>query len=236
MSTIETLKPQGRELSEADQQLLNEQLERYSAVGSLPLPNTYRDRVEAGHSELVAGTLFHGADYTRELIAGVRSHGVLSGDLIGIPEWGETNYCADFFRVPQTMGIQEYFEWAGQGESQGRLRMPRMESRYLPTSRTKSARLAFLVDGTTPELANLLTYDAYNPAKAELFDGFIRRSYELGSDKAGRLAAVLVGVPFNAVSGVVVSQALAEQTGEIQFMKETFGEDLPIFDNHGNRL
>lgn len=224
-----------KELSEEDLRLVRKQWTLFQKLKLLKVANPLKIRVQNDLPELNAGTLIHGASYSRDKIKAIQDEGILSGELHGVLEDNETNYCADFFKVTERQSVNSYLEWAQQPDRTGKLVRPKPERNFLPTKiDSKIQKIAFVVDPGVNELKDLLEMDAYSEGGNQAMKGIITGlPVEINSDKGQRLSAILCGVPANFISGIIVSKALAEDVDELEYIKKTFGPEVVIFDVEG---
>ncbi len=197
-----------------------------------PVANPIRERLARGEPALVKGTLVHGAIYTPELVEGIKRLGIVSGEFIGIPEDGETSYSGDFFKVPEDMSVQEYMAFISKGRQiSEKLFVPQPEYNYLPSYKKRTSHIAYLID-PDPRLDELLSQDAYDP-KNEAMKKIIHRLpvKDVDSEVGKRLSAILVGVPSNFISGMVLGSGVTpDQTAHI---RQVMGESVVLFDSMG---
>lgn len=123
-----------RPLSAEDLETVRQQWQLLHEISTVLIPNEIPIRRAAGLPELPRGTLAHGTVFDLDKMRSIAERGIVSGEMIGIGEDGETHYCADFFRVPEDMSIGEYVAWYDSMEPQehgSSFRRGRMERNYL---------------------------------------------------------------------------------------------------------
>ena len=150
-----------KDLSEEDENKIKKQWKLLHDLSLIELPNDIRLRQQVGLPELAEGTLVHGTAFDIQKLAEIKRNGVISGEFLGIPEDGETNYCADFFRVPRDISVQDYISWSHEKESpieESRLSQKRMESRYLVG---KNNQVTVIINTQNKEIGGLLDMEAY---------------------------------------------------------------------------
>ena len=227
-----------KELGPQQREVLDLQLVEYARLSELELHSDLRDRFASGDTSLPAGTLLHGTGFSPELIESLAVHGVVSGELFGIPEDAETHYCADFFRVEDATTLADYSKWIAESEpSTTRVRTRRMEGQYLPSDKSRGENMGLVVDPTIPEVQGLLEADAYRAGTDELFEGIVTHlPVDKSTPKAERLSAILGGVPRGAIAGIVVSDRLAGNSEHMADLVKAFGRGMPLLSVRGELL
>lgn len=226
----------GKVLEAPEEQLLQQQWQEFNRLRSIPITrNPLLERAQAGKPELAQGTLLHGTEYSPEKMKSIKKTGILSAEFTGGIEDAETYYCADFFRVPKDMTIQEYQEWITTAQHKGRLIQPKMERSKLATPNNKSKMMSLIVDSQQPELAMLLQQDAYS----EKADPRLRKIASnlldpKGDEHTRRLAAILCGIPSNFINGIIVNPGLINE--DITELRTTFGNNVAIYSSSGEML
>lgn len=193
---------------------------------------------------LKAGTLLHNLSYDEVALSKILQSGILSGELgYGEKETraedAETHYCADFFVNQRDKSIQEYIEYAyGNEENIGNIRKKRIESFNCP--REQNDCIAVVVDPSKPELADLLQHSATGVDASRLANFPVRFPYEADRPEiAKRHLAVLVGIPANYISLLVIGGKLAndqEKLGKLKELIASSGLDIPIISFKGERV
>ncbi len=190
------------------------------------------------------GALLHNLRYDEVALSRILQSGILSGELGYAKketraEDAETHYCADFFVNQGDKSVQEYIEYAyGNEENVGNLRKKRIESFSCPQEQNDN--IAIVVDPSKPELTDLLQHSATGVDASRLADFPVRFPY--GADKpeiAKRHLAVLVGIPANYISSLIVGGKLASDQKKLAKLKElvaSSGLDFPILNFRGERI
>lgn len=233
-----------KELTASELLKLKKQWSLFQKLKGVKTTNPLKLRVQKGLPELLAGTLVHGTKYSREKIKNLKEEGVLSGELIGIPEDSETHFCADFFKAPETVSVRDYIEWYhtldkthGIDGSVSKIRS-KMERAFLPnkSSRTND-QIGIVIDPNVAELKNLLRMDPYTAEGGKEMEAIVSQlPYRPDSAEGQRLSAILCGIPGNFISALILPDKLAHDKDEIKFMKSVFGEDVLLFDMSGNKI
>jgi len=60
-----------------------------------------------GKIVLTEGTLIHGTKYNIKTVENIAKTGILAGEFFGVPEDGETYYCADFHKIIADIKIED---------------------------------------------------------------------------------------------------------------------------------
>ena len=223
-----------KELEPMQAETLQQQLDSIEQLNSMPIRSELRESLANGVSVLPEGTLIHGARYNPEDAASMAEYVVLSGELFGKAEDGETHWCADFFRVEASTTVADYTTGIdGQEPDSGLIRRRTMESNYIPNPRTHGQEIGIIIDPNIPEVQHVLAADAYREGTDELFNGIINHlPIDKNGPKAGRVAAILGGVPRTAIAGVLISPKLQEDPVAVQELGGIF-EGVPLIDVQG---
>ncbi len=228
-----------KELEPAEEKLLLEQWQEFNRLKEIPVvSNPLLERAQKGEPEFKQGTLLHGTSFSPEKMKAIKDMGILSGEFVGIAEDSETHYCADFFRVPRDMTVQDYQMWTTERESDPGLifKKPRMERSRLVTPLSRDKMITFIVDSKQSELASLLKQDAYSqdadPILRNINEGTLLNPK--GDEHTRRLSAIPCGIPSNFINGIVTSPALTSE--DIDMLRETFGESVTIYSAKGELI
>lgn len=225
-----------KDLSEEDENMIRKQWKLLHDLSLIELPNDIRLRQQAGLPELAEGTLVHGTAFDLQKLAEIQRNGVISGEILGIPEDCETNYCADFFRVPKNMSVQDYVSWSHEMEPPvegSRLKTKRMESRYLAG---RNNQVTVIINTQNKEIEDLLDMEAYTHGYDKMKTIITGLPIERNSEKSKRIAAVLCGVPGNLISGLILPPKVFEDKENVSKIREIFGKNVLLFDVNGNTL
>jgi hypothetical protein len=203
--------------------MLDDQLGRWHELNEGSLYSPLRESLASGDSELPKGTLMHGMKINRvnlQSIESISQLGIVSGELIGMPEELETHGYADFFRVPDDMTISEYMSYSSEMIREGKLKRPRSE-KMLTTG------LTFIVDPNAEGMETLTEHDGYSDSSmSEFVNPISNRSSE-------DTAAILGGVPRGAIAGLIISPSLLSDDSIMEGIRRYF-PDMPFFDTDGN--
>lgn len=225
-----------KEVSEEDLKKIEEQWKKVIDLSVVDVPNDIRIRQAAGMKELTEGTLIHGTSFDLDKLRSIKEKGIISGEILGIPEDCETHYCADFFRVPQNMSVGEYIKWYDRRIKVGRVIMPMMERNRLPST-TGSESLGFIINTTSSDIVDLLKMDAYRPEGYEALKNIITQlPRDIEGPEAKRLSAILCGIPSNFISGIIIHKKIVEDRERMMGIKDLFGVDVVYFDVNGREI
>lgn len=160
---------------------------------------------------LSKGTLVHGLRFGVNEVSSIANSGILTGQALGIPEDGETFYCADFHKVPDDMSIDEYNEQFFYRDG----RCP------FGNGLRGSHSIAFIIE-PREEAEELLSYDCYknNTAESEITKTFVNvRGLPSNEEKA---SSILYGVPKSLFKGIVIGNALLNRKEVLQLLIRLF--------------
>lgn len=232
---------QDKVLSADDMIKLEKQWQLMQNLSAVDLPNDISLRRLAGLPELASGTLVHGTSFTLEKMSGIAAKGVISGEFLGVVEDNETNYCADFYRVPQNMSVQEYLQWCGEFESlYFPIKRKRMEHVKLPYHQPSNPRgflgssVAIFFNTKNNEMDRLAQMDAYGNGQQNM-QTIVTKLFDKPEERR-RLAAILAGVPATFISGIVLPPAIINQEGLVEQVKALFDSKVEFFDIHGTQI
>lgn len=225
-----------KQLNAEDMSLLQDQWNVFNNLKqAVVFENPILRRKQEGGVDLPQGTLIHGTSYDLEKLQKIKELGIVSGELVGEPEENETHYCADFFRVPDNMSVSEYLEWCRQPISKGMLKTKRGEFNYLPVAGKTDNQIAFIVDTGDPRLEGLTRYDAYGSESGKRMESIVNfLPRKTDSEESRTTSAILVGIPSNFISGIIVSDLTSEE--EISKIKNIFGEKTLIYKTSGQTI
>ena len=173
--------------------------------------------------------MLHGTSFDIEKLKAIKENGILACEFVGRPEEDETFYCADFYRVPETLKMKDYFNFCYQSEYKGILRMSKIECNRMPI-RNQSG-IVFIIN-PIETLNNLVSLDVYRDNEfTEQMKGIVNfagidndRMY--GSKE--RLSAILYGVPPNCISGVWLGDNIKDDERNIIILKELFPQSYLV--------
>lgn len=222
-----------KQLSQEDSSLLQEQWNIFHQLKKTVIfENPMQKRKQEGGVDLPQGTLVHGTSYDLDKLQKIRDLGIVSGELVGIPEDSETHYCADFFRVPENMTMAQYLEWCSQPVINGALRTKKGEFNYLPMPVKRAQQIAFIVDASDSKLQPLLKYDAYSPESHERMQSIINvLPRDIDTNPSRTTSAILVGIPSNFINGILIADSITDE--EVRKIKQIMGEKTLVYRTNG---
>ena len=214
-----------KKLDKKQKEMLAVQLSEYLRLSKLKrIAKNQIEVDENGKLVLKEGTLIHGTVPSIDVLKSISKLGILNSEYFNRAEDNETFYCADFFRVPKKMTMEEYFNFCKETErTRDGAKKAKMEASKLPARSQNS--IAFIVDINNPDLEQLLRNDPYrdNGEKSDYmkqivnFDA-IKEFYK----SKERISAVLWGIPANYISGIWVGDDILEDSQKIEQIKTLF--------------
>lgn len=219
-----------KEVTPEQRKFLREQVNRFNEIKDSDIKRVGLKTDVDGKIILDEGTLLHGTSFDKTKLKSIKEKGIIGAEFHGECEELETLYCADFFRVSETMKMNEYSEFC-RGRDKG---IYRGEKKYLPVN-SRSGGIAFIVN-PSKDIDDLLAMDVYRDnIHTEDMKGIVNFEV-LDSDRfygiKDRLAAPLYGVPENAISGIWVGDDVKLDIDKIKFLEEQF-PDVYIIDKEG---
>lgn len=199
-------------LSEEQIAILLQQMNRFYAVRRMDFPQKEFVLDDQGKVLLEEGMLIHGVPrYTVSTLENICKTGILTGQAIGVPEDGETFYCADFHRISRNMSMKEFNENFSYVDG----RCP------FGNGRRGANSFAFLVR-PIDEAKELLAYDCYRDGtkEAEITRSFTNCAGLLSQKE--QLSSILYGVPSNLFCGVVLGNRLLEDKKTVELVVKMF--------------
>ncbi len=198
---------------------------------------------EQGTRLLKNDALLHHLAYDENTLPKILQSGILLGEL-GYneketqPEDAETHYCADFFVNQNNKSVAEYIDYAqGMEESLGKIKKKRMESYMCP--KENNDRIAIVIDQQKSELVDLLSHSATGIDADSLLDFGVRFPNGDKPEITKRHLAVLVGIPANFISSIIIGGKLADDQERISKLKELVvnsGLDIQLLDYKGEKI
>lgn len=198
-------------LSDEQIELLIAQINRFYELRE---KNIELDKVKIDDRGLIflnEGTIIHGiSSFKVGVLENIQKIGIITGQALGIPEDGETFYCADFHRVDRDMAMDEF----NRGFTYIDGRCPFGNGR-------RGAMTLALIINPIKEGEELLSYDCYR----DTTNGIITREFtnERGLlDNSNKLSSILYGVPSNLISGIVLGNKLLENKDVLNLIIKLF--------------
>ena len=231
-------------LKEEAVKVLREQWEKFWQLRFATRESAISPESAQNPALLKDGVLLHNLRYDEVALSKILQSGVLSGELgygekESRAEDAETHYCADFFVNQGDKSVAQFIEFAyGNEENTGALRKKRIEAYACP--REQNDYITIVVNPSRPELAELLQHSATGIETSRLANFPVRFPY--GAEKpdiARRHLAVLVGIPANYISSLVVGRKLAgdqEKLAKLKSLVANSGLDITILNHKGERI
>lgn len=212
-----------KSLDNLDKEKLNQQYQLYLKLSSLFIPNDLFLREKAGVPLLSSWTLVHWTPFDLDVLKSIKQKWILSWEILWIPEDNETNYCADFFRIPSNMSIAEYKEWINTPIMKGSVRLQHPEKTKL------SSNVTIIINTHNKTVAPLLEKDAYK--KWSWMENIVTNL--LNYD---HLSAVLYWIPANFISWLIIPERILADNENIKSLQNIFWPDVLLFDRNWNKL
>ena len=193
-----------------------------------------------GKLVLEEGTLLHGTGtvfdheefLTDTQIKSISENGIMSSEVIGGIEFGETHFCADFFRVEETQTMEKYIETHRKQKfkigDERYITADAPERSYLPILSYTKENIAFIINNNgDSELQEILEYDVYrsdskHQEKMKEIVNFENIQGYNQFDIKERFAAVLGGIPAECFSGILISDDIKQNDKIMQQLQEYF--------------
>ena len=224
-----------RNLNPSQMEVVNNQYGTYEELSSADLSSELRDSLSTGNGYLPRGTYLHGTSLDN--IESIAKHGIVSGELLGIPEDGETHLCADFFKVKSDMTIAEYVDYISRPEEGLSIKAQTSESKRLPSANRRNDSLAVILDPSIPEVQPLIANDPYKEGSDAVFEGIVSMSslpVDKNSEKAqSRFASVLIGMPSSSIAGLILGPDIAQSSSSVERIKSAFNGKIALYDTSG---
>lgn len=168
------------------------------------------------------GDLFHGTRYSEEVIESIANKGLVSGQLLGIEEDGETFFCVDFFKATSNTTVDEICKF-GKQYTNG------------------ANQVVFVInhsnlEGVDAMFPDLTDYDAYDETteRGQKAREFVNvAGLPLNHSTA---AAILIGVPPCMISSIIVNCEIENDLKKIDFLSSNFPKATIISRSSGEIL
>ncbi len=224
-----------KDLGPSQIEIVNRQYAIYEDLSAAELSSELRDSLDSGNSFLPEGTYLHGTSIDN--IESIAKHGIVSGELLGIVEDGETHLCADFFKVKSDMTIAEYVDYISRPEEGLSIKAQTSESKRLPSANRLNDSLAVILDSSITEVQPLIANDPYKEGSDAVFEGIVSMSslpVDKHSEKAqSRFASVLIGMPSSSVAGLILGPDIAQSSSLVERIKSAFNGKIALYDTSG---
>ncbi len=190
--------------------------------------------------------LVHNLDVGESLdrLAHILGSGIMSGEL-GYPgkpmisEQSETHFCADFFVNQEPKSVADFMSFI-KGKEDSLLPIRRLRIEVYNSPAEDNSAISLVVDSSNPHISGLLELSATGLQSQSLDQFPIRFPYsDERPEIASRHRAVLVGIPANFISFIIVGGELSKSPQKVQQIKnmiKRFNLDIALFDYSGERL
>ena len=177
---------------------------------------------ENGNIIIEQGDLFHGTRYSEDVIENIANKGLVSGQLLGIEEDGETFFCVDFFKATSNTTADEICKF-GKQYTNG------------------ANQVVFVInhsnlEGSDAMFPDLTDYDAYDETteKGQKAREFVNvAGLPLDHSTA---SAILIGVPPCMISSIIVNCEIENDLQKIDFLSSHFPKTTIISRSNGEIL
>lgn len=200
------------QLSKEQEILFLEQINRFYELKEMELYPMDISVTDDNRVMLKEGTIIHGTSgFSVDMLDSIAKTGILSGQAIGIYEDGETYCCADFHKVSDSMGMNEFnnnFKYTD-------ARCP------FGNGYRGANSLAFVIE-PREEAEELLKYDCYmeDTKESALTKSFVNIDGLPGNSRNS--SSILYGVPSNLICGVVLGNNLIKRKEIIELITKMF--------------
>lgn len=164
------------------------------------------------------GTLIYGSSSNLEDIKYISNNGILASEFRGIENKDGTYYSSLFYKINKDILLSDY--------------IPNINDDMLPFNNSND-KIAFIINPTS-KIGGLLYYDLLNskfdnnPIVKNIIDTKVKS--ELSKNK-NDLSLILVGIPSNAISGIVLGDKLLIDKDVVDKIKKLFPNSYIINKN-----
>lgn len=198
-------------LSKEQEKIFIEQMNRFYSLREKYIQLSDIDRTLDGRVVLKKGTIIHGSHFNLDVVEGIKNSGIITGQAFGIPEDGETFYCADFHRIDKDTTMAEFNNSYSYVDG----RCP------FGNGLRGGSSLAFIIE-PIEEASELLAYDCYRKGtrESEITKSFTNVDGLLKNTES--LSSILYGVPSNLIKGIVLGNKLLEKKDIVKLIIKMF--------------
>ena len=204
-----------KSLTDEQIKILIDQINRFNKLNEIDIGTKGFKLSEDGKIILPEGTIIHGiSSFSVEKVDGIAKTGIVTGQALGIPEDGETYYCADFHRIPKEETLDEFNS-----------NFPYRDGRTPFGNGIRGGNtLAFIIE-PRDEFSELLAYDCYREGtkESEITRSFVNEK-GLPIDDKKIVSSILYGVPRKAFSGIVLGDTLFLKKEILELLIKLFPE------------
>ena len=205
-------------LNKEQLEILREQMNRFEN-----LKTQERKKIDIEDKIILPeGTLIHGSPFVKDAISNISKTGIITGQYFGIPEDGETYYCADFHKVEKETTLEDYnssFKYID-----GRC----------PFGKKGSGTLAYIIY-PDERLDEITSYDCYKEGTEESkqAQSFVNMNGLPLEDKS-KASSILYGIPSCFINGIVLSDNMISKEN-VEFLIQQYPNTF-IVRNNGSLL
>ncbi|MDD4350989.1 MAG: DUF2913 family protein [Clostridia bacterium] len=236
----ETLK-QAERYSDRIVEILVDQKAKYDELSVATIQNELYDCIDENNKLILpANALIRGTSFNKDKMQQIKKEGLLSSEFAqNKPEkYGETYYMVDFFKnvtnVP--LNIDKLLNCTTNGNL----------LKFLPYGilHDNKPKVAFVVASQDESVRKYLSRDAFSENNNELLEFFDEDFiYEIRPRRCIKeygyvlgQSSFPIGVPYSAISGIILDYMIEQDADALNFIKKTFGKDLLIISSNGNVL
>lgn len=203
-----------KKLNEDSLELLRREYQKILAISKMKMDSIgyqlFLDR--NGEVLLPKDCLIYGVNAKLDVLDNISKKGILAEELEGKKKDGFTYYCADFYRIPSDILLSCY------------------DKSFTPDDKTPfntvNDNIAFVINQNS-KIGGLLYYDLYDSKfdNNPIVMNIVNRKDILSEsliDNRGKNAAILAGIPANAISGIILGDKVLLNDNLILEIKRLF--------------
>ena len=208
-----------KKLNEDSLELLRREYQKILAISKMKMDSIgyqlFLDR--NGEVLLPKDCLIYGVNAKLDVLDNISKKGILAEELEGKKKDGFTYYCADFYRIPSDILLSCY------------------DKSFTPDDKTPfntvNDNIAFVINQNS-KIGGLLYYDLYDSKfdNNPIVMNIVNRKDILSEsliDNRGKNAAILAGIPANAISGIILGDKVLLNDNLILEIKRLFPNSYP---------
>lgn len=232
---------QAEKISDEIVKILIDQKQKYDLLKKMKISNDLHKYIdENGKMVFPENSLVHGTSFDKNKLIKIKKDGILSSEFASnTPEkYGETYFMTDFFKNVSGAGLS-ITELLNCSKNKHLLK-------FLPsdTYHENVPRVAFILNSKDDNVKKYLSRDLFSKNNSELLDfideDFVyllkKRRFIMEYDYKLGQSSFPIGVPYSALSGIVVDFMIEENLDYMNFIKNTFKKELFIISSAGKIL